>query len=646
MSSLLREILTVPSQDGTLRNTDTSWPRGERLPKQDVALGDFAVDDYRPMKVVVIGAGISGILAGIRFRQYISNLTLTIYEREERIGGTWWTNRYPGVACDVPSHCYQYTFEKKTDWSAPYAPGPEIHEHLESVAAKYKLRPHIKLRHKLVQARWDDAEGKWKLRVQRPRVSDTRDNAEEEVRISKDLEVEEIEDEADILFMATGTFSRWLWPSIDGLQAFKGTLVHSANWNLGGATWEEDVQDWEKKSIAVIGVGASALQLIPTLQPRVGLLTQYVRSRTWLCPPYAQHKIADLLGQDMSEDKNCALPLSIWLLSPRSISDADLYPIPTDAYTEEELEHLEDPAHFATFRRALEDEMALVHTATLRGSPLQLHCQSLFKQYMNSGLADAPHIAEKLIPDFPVACRRPTPGPGYLTALRQDNVDFINTGIKRITPEGIETVDGKLRKHDVIICATGFDTSHIPSFPIIGRGGLSLSSKWAPHPRTYLGICTDGFPNCFFAYGPNSTVGAGSLLPILEAEVKYAVEVARKMQRERLRCVEVKAEAVQDFDDVLEAYFPRTVHTEKVRSWYKAGKADGRIIALWPGSNLHALRALQHPRWEDFTYERIDDTENRLYWLGNGMTTGEMGSSPDGAWFLDESYVDIPPIPT
>ncbi|KAJ3555089.1 hypothetical protein NM688_g2766 [Phlebia brevispora] len=621
MSNLLREILGLSEDDFSQAiGSADSRVESDEPSNQSFKLGDFAVDDYRPMKVVVIGAGISGILAGIRFRQYVSNVNLTIYEREERIGGTWWTNRYPGVACDVPSHCYQYTFERKSDWSALYAPGAEIHQHLESIADKYKLEQYIKLSHKLVHARWDDTDKKWHLRIERPRSPGTADRAAKDIDEAKPSEVEEIEDEADVLFMATGMLSNWVWPSIDGLHTFKGTLVHSANWNLGGATWEEDVKDWGDKSVAVIGVGASALQLVPTLQPKVGRLAQYIRGGTWLVPPFALYKVSEFLGQKLSADQNYV-------------------------YSKEELEHFADPERFAAFRRAVENEMTRGHTVTLRGSPLQVQAQVFAKQLMNAALADAPHIAEKLIPDFPVGCRRPTPGPGYVTALKQDNVDFINTGIQRIVPEGIETVDGELRKYDVIICATGFDTSHIPPFPFIGRSGLSLSSKWTPHPRTYLGICTDGFPNCFFAYGPNSTFAAGALLPILEAEVKYAVEVVRKMQRERIKSVEVKAEAVRDFDEVLETYFPRTVHTEKVRSWYKAGQADGRIISLWPGSNLHALRALSHPRWEDFTYERVDDTENRLYWLGNGMTVGEMSSSGDGAWFLDEGFVDIPPIP-
>ncbi|KAJ3535411.1 hypothetical protein NM688_g6982 [Phlebia brevispora] len=520
MSSLVCELLGLSPQDDKASTLNTN---NERSSKCKFTPGDFAIDDYRPMKVVVIGAGLSGILAGIRFRQYVSNLTLTIYEKEERAGGTWWINRYPGVACDIPSHCYQYTFEKKSDWSAVYAPGAEIHENLENMIEKYKLGPHIRLRHKLVHALWDEEGGKWRLRVQRPSSPSASGSIAGEAVEGE--QIEEIEDEADVLFMAIGTFSHWVWPDIEGLETFKGTLVHSANWNLGGETWEEDVKDWGDKSVAVIGVGSSALQIIPTLQPRVGRLVQYVRSRTWICPPFVQDKVAELLGRDMSSDEN-------------------------HIYTKEEIESLSDPARFMDFRRSLENELTASTPRTSRPS-------------------------------------RSSAAPGS-----------------------------------------------------------TCGANGRPHPQTYLGICTDGFPNCFFAYGPNSTVGVGVLTPILEAEVRYAVEAARKMQRERLRSMEVKREAVIDFDEVLEAYFPQnqTVYTEKVKTWYKAGKVEGRVVALWPGSTLHALRALQHPRWEDFNYELVDDAENRLYWLGNGMTSNEMDLpvSGDRAWFLGEGYVDVP----
>lgn len=204
-------------------------------------------------------------------------------------------------------------------------------------------------------------------------------------------------------------------------------------------------------------------------------------------------------------------------------------------------------------------------------------------------------------------------------------VDFVPTGIERVTPAGIETADGKLHELDILICATGFDiTGHLP-FDLIGRNGVTLESKYTPHPRTYLSVAVDGFPNWFQGLGPNSGVGAGSLLVVAERQVDYAVAATLKLQRERLKSIEAKPEAVADFDEYIDVsrshrkskgltYSRRvislrygkivlrfilltiralqTVFGEKCRSWYKAGKEEGRVVALWPGS----LLAQEHPR--------------------------------------------------
>lgn len=158
-----------------------------------------------------------------------------------------------------------------------------------------------------------------------------------------------------------------------------------------------------------------------------------------------------------------------------------------------------------------------------------------------------------VIPDFAVGCRRLTPAPGFLEALCADNVAFEVSPIARVTPSGIDTVSGSHRALDVIVCATGYDTTLQLNFPVIGRNGVALKDKHHPHPKTYLGIATDGFPNWFQSFGPNSGVGAGSLLVLIEKEVDYAVAATLKMQRERLKSMEAKSEAVADFDKYLEA---------------------------------------------------------------------------------------------
>ncbi|KAI0372040.1 FAD/NAD-P-binding domain-containing protein [Pilatotrama ljubarskyi] len=574
-------------------------------------LGDFCIDEYKPIKVIVIGAGFAGITAGIRFPQKIPNVELTIYEKSAGVGGTWFNNNYPGLACDVPSHCYQLSFEEKKDWSSFYACGHEIRQHLEEVVEKYKLMRYIKLQHEVVHAQFDSAAGKWRVRVRRP-------NPESGA-------LEEIEDSSDVLLLAVGILSRWEWPDIAGLKDFKGELRHSADFDKHPKTWQDVAQAWADKKVGVVGVGSSAIQIVSALQPKVQKLVNYVRGKTWLALPFGQDLVAKLLGRESAEE-------------------GDYH------FTPEEIERFKnDPEFFWNFRYTLETTFNSAYSWTLKGSELQKQTQLQCRENMEKKLAKKPWIAEHLIPDFPVACRRLTPGPGYLEALCEDNVDFVPTPIKRVTERGIETEDGKFQELDVIICATGYDTSYQLPFKILGRGGVDLNEKWKPHPVTYLTIAVDQFPNMFIALGPNAAVASGMLLPLIEQQIMYAVQATAKMQRERLKSMEVKAEAVRDFDEYLEAYFPRTVFTEKCRSWYKLGKEEGRVTGLWPGSTLQAVKAIEHPRWEDYNYELADPVKNRFYWLGDGQTLSEKTLTGDRThhfrWDLGthgRSYSDRP----
>ncbi|KAI0761050.1 hypothetical protein BD413DRAFT_617293 [Trametes elegans] len=602
----LREpFLDIPPGGYTSRNTTTNAAETPQTSLYEI--GDFCIDEYRPIKVVVIGAGFSGITAGVRFPQKIPGLDLTIYEKSAGVGGTWYNNKYPGLACDIPAHCYQLTFEEKRDWSSLYAPGAEIRAYLQGIADKYKLERYLKLQHEVLRAQYDEPAGKWRLRVRRP----SPDGAGA---------AEEFDDSADVLVTAVGSLSRWKWPDIDGLHDFKGELHHSAGFDVEAqSTWQEA---WKDKRVGIIGVGSSALQLVPALQPRVKKIVNYVRGQTWLSSPFASTTFVELLGRDA---KN-----------------------PVDyRFTAEELERFRsDPEFYAQFRFALETEINSLHSSTIRGTPMQLQAQDFIRNSMKAKLAKKPWIAEKLIPDFPVACRRLTPGPGYLEALCEDNVDFVSAPIKRITEHGIETADGKHQDLDVLFCATGYDTTFQLPFKIIGRDGLDLNDKWSPHPVSYLSIAVDGFPNMFMSFGPNSGVGSGSLLALFEYQIGYAVQAVAKMQRERLKSMEVKARAVRDFDQYIDAYFPKTVYSEKCRSWYKMGKEEGRVAGLWPGSTLHALKTLSNPRWEDYEYELADPVENRLHWLGDGQTHDEKALTGDRAWYLRKPFLDIPPVPT
>lgn len=221
-------------------------------------LYDHPIDDYRPLRIVCIGAGISGILTAIRFPQRLKNIELVIYEKNPEVGGTWYENRYPGVRCDIPSASYQYTFESNTQWSEYYASGPEIQRYLLGVARKYGVHKYIKFQHHFEGATWNEQLGKWEISV-----NDVAGNRK-------------FVDTCDIYVSATGILNKWKWPDIEGLSSYKGKMVHSANWDP-----EVDVTG---KNVALIGAGSSGIQILPQIQPSAKRVDHYMSGKTWISP--------------------------------------------------------------------------------------------------------------------------------------------------------------------------------------------------------------------------------------------------------------------------------------------------------------------------------------------------------------------------
>ncbi|KAK4048940.1 hypothetical protein OIV83_004496 [Microbotryomycetes sp. JL201] len=558
---------------------------------------DFPIDSaHRKMKVAMIGAGFSGIMAGIRIPQRLRNCDLTIFEKNKDVGGTWFENHYPGLCCDIPAHCYSLTFEPNPNWSKFYAPGPEILKYLQNVSAKYNLHRFLKFRHKLVEAQWNEETSQWHLTFE---VTDSNG------------QVTKVEDSFDFVIQGMGGLSQWDWPEIPGLQKFKGRLLHTA-------AYEGTEKDEQDRRVAVIGCGSSAIQVVPTVQPYAKQVDNYVRGKTWIATPFASTELSkrqpDLRNYTFTEEEKQAFAA--------------------------------DPEAYHKWRHSLEAELNSVHEVTQKGSALQKMAVEAFKNIMLEKLAAKPEIAKAIIPNFAVACRRLTPGPGYLEALVEPNVGFITDHIAEVTENGIVTVDGTIREYDTIVCATGFDTSYEPRIDIVGRNGTRLSDLWSDVPQHYMSLAAGpDFPNWFIVNGPNSSLGSGSLLVLFERQVDYITEVIAKMQREQLAAISAKADAIKDYMEYIANYFERTVYSEKCRSWYKAGRELGPVIGLWPGSCLHAIKALKHPRWEDFDYQQRGQP-NRFAWLGNGSAEEENGppdSGLDRAFYLNE--VDIPPVP-
>jgi hypothetical protein len=270
---------------------------------------------------------------------------------------------------------------------------------------------------------------------------------------------------------------------------------------------------------------------------------------------------------------------------------------------------------------------------------------------MQEKLAKKPHILKSLLPSFSVGCRRLTPGPGYLEALTQDNVDFIDTPISKAKSRSLVLESGEETELDILVCATGFHASAPPPFPVIGRNDQTMKEKFTPYPETYLSLATDGFPNYFMMLGPNGGVGTGTLTTVMEITGDYIIKCIRKLQKENILSMEVKERRVKDFSEIIDSYFKKTVHLDNCSSWYRSyGEKGIRITGLWPGSALHAMECLRSPRWEDFDYvyegENGENEGNRLGWLGNGWSIAQIDTrEAELAHFLQLGLVDVPAEP-
>ncbi|KAK0632553.1 hypothetical protein B0T14DRAFT_560233 [Immersiella caudata] len=561
-------------------------------PRERFTLKQEPVENLRPLRVVVVGAGFSGIAAAIRIPERLRNVDLTVYEKNDGVGGVWWLNKYPGVACDIPSHSYQYSFAPNPNWSSLYAPGSEIQKYLEDVAERFGATRFIKTRHEVEHCVWDGVRKLWKIKVQNLTTGET------------------IDDEANVLLTARGQLNEISWPSIPGLETFSGKKMHSGAWDTS--------YDFRNKKVAIIGNGSSAIQIIPSLQKVEGTsLTCFMRSPTWISGAFGDQGMVQL-GLD---PKNTAFT------------------------PEQHRAFASDPASFLAFRKVFEDGGNLIHDSTLRGTEMQSSIQSLFRDAMSTTLSTRPDLIDLIIPTFPPGCRRLTPGPGFLESLLQPNVTVIPNRITSVSGSTIATTPSSPNQptpetthsdFDVLICATGFTTSSPPPFPVLGRKSLPLSTRWDPLPSSYLSLAVDSFPNLLLLFGPNSAIGFGSLTKILEAEVDYAVKVIRKLQKEDYDSMEPKRERVDDFGEYVKEYFKGTVYTDECRSWYKRGED---VVGLWPGSTLHALEALRSPRWEDWEYERAEKG-NALRWLGDGWSVTQ--TDGDASWYINPEEVEMP----
>ncbi|KAF9889079.1 hypothetical protein FE257_008056 [Aspergillus nanangensis] len=528
------------------------WPRqnssGYRIKEQ-------LCGTERPLRVISLGAGVSGINLAKLLPGKVNNIALTIYEKNPEVGGTW----YPGVACDIPSNNYQFTWAKNPRWKHFYSEGAEILQYFKDVVEEFDLRKHFVFSHEVLRAEWIEDRGLWKVQVRNTCTGEVFD------------------DYGEIFINNGGLLNNWRWPDIEGLQDFKGLKCHTAQW--------DDSIDYRNKRVAVIGTGSSGVQVIPYIAPDVSQLFTWIRSSTWITAGFAQ-QYAGAGGTNFE-------------------------------YTEEQKQYWTDhPLEYQHYCKEIESELNQRFKFILNGSPAAEEAKKFSTQQMKQKLGSRSDIAEKLIPTtFGVGCRRPTPGNGFLESLTLPNVHVFTEVPQRITAGGFVDHEGKEHEVDIIICATGFDTSWIPRFPVIAHG-RNVQDLHREKLLSYLSLAVPDIPNYFTICGPYGPFGHGSYIAMSELLVRNIAAVTKKIQKENIKSVRPRRDVCEKFAEHADLYLQRTAWSGPCPSWFKNGQKDGRLT-MWPGSRLVYFDVLDQPRYEDYVIDYWSG--NPFEFLGNGF---------------------------
>ncbi len=498
------------------------------------------------MKVVVVGAGMSGILAGIRLKQ--AGLDFTIVEKNPDVGGTWLENVYPGCRVDNPNHMYSYSFEPNHDFPYYYSTQPVLLDYFRGVTERHDLRPNIRFETTVEGAVFDEDRAVWRVEIQ------TRDGGRETL-------------EANILITAVGQLNRPRYPDIDGLESFEGPSFHSARWRT-------DV-DLTGKRVAVIGTGASAYQFVPEIAPKVAHLEVFQRTPPWPLPGPTYHDEVP--------------PGKKWLLEHVPFYGKWyrfwLFWMLTDGF----YEAVKADEDWQGGPQAVGEANAMMRGMLVEAIRVQA--------------PNRPDLLEKVIPEYPLGGKRGLVDNGvWMAALQRDNVDLITTPIERVTPRGVVTTDGVEHGADAIIYGTGFQASRfLWPMRIVGRGGAELHDTWNGDPRAYLGMTAPGFPNLFILYGPNTNIVVnGSIIFFSECSVRYVVGCLELMAKAGAATLEVKREVHDAFNVRVDAANARMAWgSPQVNSWYK--NAAGRVTQNWPFPLVDYWNATVTPNPDDFT---------------------------------------------
>ncbi|MFJ8112414.1 flavin-containing monooxygenase [Streptomyces sp. NPDC096132] len=494
---------------------------------------------HRPVpsgfRIAVVGAGMVGINAAVKLGE--AGFEYRVFEAGDDIGGTWAHNTYPGAAVDTPSHFYSYSFELNPDWSKYYPPGPEYLRYLHHVADKYGIREHVALSHRVLGCTWVDERQLWRVSVAGP---------------DGDTQVYE----ANAVITATGILNGPSVPDVPGLESFAGTAMHTAEW--------DDSVALDGKRVVVLGTGCTSVQVVASLAGRARHLDVVFRQPHWIAPERAVVGTVD----DATRWAMRHLPyyqqwyrlVTHWFTADKS------YPIPR-----------------------IDEEWYTTHVSA---SPANDALMQICLKHLHEQLGDRPDLVEMLTPDFPPFAKRIVKDPGFLAAVRRDDVALHRTAFERIEPDGVLLTNGEFLPADVIIWATGFRLEFLGFLDVVGRDGITLAERWdgGQDPRAHLGITVPGFPNLFVTAGPNAAPNHGGGHNVTSEEhVHYAVECLRHLVDHGYTAMEPTPEATREYNERVDAELDRTVwqHPGTANGYYRnaAGRAwvtcPWRLVDFW-----------------------------------------------------------------
>ncbi|KAI1855661.1 hypothetical protein JX266_000526 [Neoarthrinium moseri] len=525
-----------------------------------------AIHNERFVRIICIGAGASGICLAYKLNRSFTKFSLTVYEKNPGIGGTWYENRYPGCACDVPSHNYTFSFDPKPDFSSVYAGSNEIRSYFEDFVSKHGLSHLIHMSHLVTRATWDEEKGEWTVEAKNLATGQT------------------VESVCDILVHATGYLNKPAWPHVSGLENFKGIKAHSADY--------DETIDLRGRDVLIIGGGSSAVQILPAIQPIVRSAKIIIRTPSWMLP-------------DISTE--------------------------TSTFTSHQIEEfVNKPELLMALRQENERTMNSIFTVYMKNSVLQNQAKALLKSATKDILREYDSV-DALIPEFSVGCKRVIPsGFRFLRTLKEANVNVIHSSASSFNSSGCITEDGQYHEADVIICATGFDTSYVPRYPVIASG-LNLQSEWSRSIMGYMGVGISGFPNTFTLLGPYTPYSNGPTLIAAEAQADYICSFIDRYQTEPIHSMTIRPSVCKEFTEQVATVMEKLVWTDNCRNTHNNSRVGSRVPTTWPGSTLHYLEAIREPRWNDWDFQYRG---NRFAWMGNGVSQAEWDPTTDLAYYI------------